>query len=488
MANKQILNYVQKSLEGGYSIEQISVALSGQGWSQAEINEALLKAQEIIQQKSAASVASLAPPKKSEWIKLKSLSASQILLSLGGFIVVLAGIIYIGINWSQWDPTVRIFAIFLPMLICYIVGTPMFFSGEHKKQGIVFLVVGSLLFTFSLTILFKELEIFARPFNDNFNLTVSLLSFILYLGSSFIFRSPIWSFLYQVTGLFVYYFFLKLIGVESFFEKTTMSWLFLIPGTAYLFLSLFYDKNEQKNEGYYSHVIGSLVLILSFLYILGDPFSNDKEYLPYILLIFGVAYFLLGIFYEKNNFKKYCQAPYFIGAGIVFLSLPQLAIDGTLLKDLDFTGSIVRYVQDIVSWSYVIAGVIFLLIGWGIEKLKNLQLEEALKYKKLFNLFGPLWILGAIFYLGLDGKRPVYETLLLLSSLGFIFGSIPKLSRQFLYIGTLFLVIYIFSIGNEYFQDDVGWPITLFVAGLISMGIGVAIERVRRRYFVTSKI
>jgi len=486
MVNKQILDYVQKSLEGGYSVEQISTALNGQGWNPTEINEALLKAQEIIQQKSAAPVAPPAPPKKSEWnIEPKSLSASQILLYLGGLIVVLAGIIYIGINWSQWGSAARIFAILLPMLICYGAGAPMFFSGEHKKQGIVFLVVGSLLFPFFLSVMFKELEMFAKPFNDNFNLIVSLLSFVLYLTSSFIFRFPIWAFLYQGVGLFVYYFFLKLIGIESVFEKLTMAWLFLIPGTAYLFLSLFYDKNEQKDEGHYSHAIGALVLVLSFVRLFGETFAQNKEHLAWLLFFFGVAYFFLGIFYEKTNFKKYCQAPYLIGAGIVFFSLLRLAIDGTLLKD--FTDSTAVHDQDIIGWSNVIVGVIFLVFAYVVEKLKNLQLEEAPKYKEFFNLVGPFWVLGAIFYLGLDGKKLVYETLLLLFSLGFIFGSISKLARQYLLIGTLFLIIYIFSIGGEYFQNEVGWPITLFVVGLASMGISIVMEKIRRKYFAVAK-
>ena len=485
MVNKQILDYVQKSIEGGYTVEQISTALSGQGWSPTDINEALLKALEITQQKS---VAPLAPqaPKKSEWdIELKSLSASQILLYLGGLIVVLAGIIYIGINWSQWGSAGRIFAIILPMLICYGVGAPMFLSGEHKKQGIVFLVVGSLLFPFFLSVIFKELEIFATPFNDNFNLIVSLLSFVLYLVSSFIFRFPVWSFLYLSTGLFVYYFFLKLIGIERAFENPTMAWLFIIPGIAYLFLSLFYDKNEQKDEGHYSYAIGALVLIFSFVRLFEETFAQNKEHLAWLLIFFGVGIFILGIFYEKTNFKKYCQAPYFIGAGIVFFSLFLLANDGTLLKY--FTGSTVNYDQDIVGWSNVIVGVIYLVFAYAIEKLKNIGLKEAQKYKEFFNLVGPFMVLGAIFYLGLDGKKPVYETLLLLSSLGFIFGSIPKLVRQYLFIGTLFLIIYIFSLGGEYFQDQVGWPITLFVAGLSSMVISIVLEKVRRKYFAVVK-
>jgi hypothetical protein len=485
MVNKQILDYVQKSIEGGYTVEQISTALSESGWSPAEINEALLKAQEITQQKS---VAPLAPPapKKSGWnIELESLSASQILLYLGGLIVVLAGIIYIGINWSQWGSAGRIFAILLPMLICYGAGAPMFFSGEHKKQGIVFLVVGSLLFPFFLSVTFKELTIFATPFNDNFNLTVSFLSFVLYLVSSFIFRFPVWSFLYQGTGLFVYYFFLKIIGIENVFEEPTMAWLFLIPGTAYLFLSLFYDKNEQKNEGYYSYAIGALVLVLSFVRLFGETFAENKEHLAWLLMFFGVAYFLLGIFYEKTNFKKYCQVPYFIGAVIVFFSLLRLDTDGTLLKDL--IKSTAGYNRDIIGWSSVIVGVIYLVFAYVIEKLKNIGLEEAPKYKEFFDLVGPFWVLGAIFFLGLDGKKPVYETLLLLSSLGFIFGSIPKQALQYLFIGNLFLIIYIFSIGGEYFQNEIGWSITLFIAGLASMGISIVMEKVRRKYFAVIK-
>ena len=62
------------------------------------------------------------------------------------------------------------------------------------------------------------------------------------------------------------------------------------------------------------------------------------------------------------------------------------ARNGTLLKD--FTGSTARYDQDIIGWSNVIVGVIYLLLAYAIEKLKNFQLEEAPRYKEFFNLVG----------------------------------------------------------------------------------------------------
>ena len=481
MVNKQLLNYIQKSLEGGSLVEQIREALDGQGWNSIEINEALLKAQENIQQKAVAPVASAAPPKKLKGdIKLKNLSASRILLYLGGLIIVLAGIIYIGINWSQWRSEAWILAIFLPMFICYMAGTRMFFSREYKNQGIVFVVVGSLLFPLFLSVAFKELELFIQPFNVNFNLIVSLLTFVLYLGFSFVFSFPIWAFLYQGAGLFLYYYSWKFLGVVETAWEPTFAWLFLIPGTAYLFFSLLYDRLKKKDEAYFSYILGTLVLIVSFGQLL---FS--KEYSPWLFILFGFAYFSFGAGLEMSK-KKYFSAPYWIGAILIFFSFLHFGFEGTFLKGF-FTGS-AEYNQDIVGWSNVITGVVYLLIAWLVSKLKKFQMKEGAWYKEFFNPMGSLFFLGAIFYLGLHGKKLVYETLLLLSSLGFIFGSIPKRSRQFLYTGTLFLVIYIFSIGGEYFKDDAGWPIILFITGLISMGIGVVIERIRRIYFVASKI
>ncbi|MFC1629734.1 DUF2157 domain-containing protein [Patescibacteria group bacterium] len=425
MANKKLLNYIQKSIEGGRTDEQISSALLQQGWSSDEIDEAITKAEEIIsQKKDTANMPSA--PKKSEWnIDLKSLTVSQVLLYLGGLIMVLAGIIYVGINWQEWGSGARVFAILLPMIVLYGAGASLWFGGEYRKQSIVFIFTGSLLFPLFLSVAFDELNMFVELWNNNFGLTVSFLALGLYLLLAFIFRHPIWSFLCPATGLFVYYYFLKVLGIENLLESGAMAWAFLLPGALYLFL---------------------------------------------------------GYFYENMQKRDYSRYPYLLGVFTVFFSLFQLAIGGDLLKT--FIGGADSYLeQSLVGWSSVIVGIIYLALAYFFEKLKNLKLNEAGRYKAFFNFVGAFTVLSAIFLLSVDGKKPFYETLLLLSSLGFIFASIPKLSKKFLYIGTLFLIVCIFNIGDEYFQNQVGWPITLFVAGLVSMGVGFGIEKLRRQYF-----
>jgi len=483
MLNKKLLDYVQKSLEGGRSSKQISDTLLKREWNIAEINKALLEAQKNIKQKTDALVPPEASSEKSDWnIEIKHLSASQILLYLGGLIVVIAGIVYITTSWSQWGALAHVFAIFLPMIVCYIIGAPMWFSDGRNKQGIVFILVGSLLFPFFLSVAFKELELFAQPFSDSFGLTVSFLTLVLYIGLNFIFRFPIWAFLYQAAGLVVYYYFWKVLGIEKGFGDPALAWLFLIPGTVYLVSSLLYDRNKRKDEAGFSYMLGGLVLLFSFFRLFVETLETGS--LSWALVAFGFGYFGLGAWMEARGIKKYCSIPYFIGTGLVFFSFLRLGLEGDLLKD--FTGSFGSN-HDITGWSNVIIGIVYLAIAWFMPMLKKIRIEKGMIFKDFFNIAGTFFVLGGIFYLGLDGEKPIYETLLLLSSFGFIFGSIPKVSKQFLYIGTLFLIVYIFSIGGEYFKNNIGWPITLFVAGLISMGIGVLSERVRRKYFASAK-
>lgn len=484
MINKQLLDFVQKAIEDGHSNEQIMDALAPQGWSQEEISDATLQAKNNIENKNSNPLCASAPKKKEDNLaKLKEISASQILLYIGGIVVVLAGIIYIGTNWSAWGAFGRTLAIFLPMLICMVVGSVLTYKEGHERQGNIFVVVGALLLPFFLTVLFKEFEFFSDPYEDNFVLAVSSITLVAYLCINFVFHLPALTLLYLMVGLVVYQSLWSVLGVSSYLDSPLIAWFFLVLGSAYMVFSLLYENLNKEKEAVYSNVLGGLVVAFSFFRLFVEIYDNIN--FAWVLFLLGVIYFFYGVFLEKNNFKKYSTVPYLLGAGVIFFSLARLGQGGGILKpffDINESSK-----QEMVGWSGFVAGVMFLVIAFLISLLKRIKIDEGVRFKEFFNLVGPIFILGFTMSLGLDGSKPIYETMLLLFSLGFIFVSIPTLSRQYLYMGTFFLVVYIFSIGREYFQNDVGWPLTLFVAGLLSMGIGVGIEKIRRMYFLQDK-
>ena len=191
--NKQLSDFIEKSLRKGVPEEQILSGLSAQGWDKKESEKTLAKTKEMIYQGSLVPLVAPSAPKRSDWdIDLKTLSASEILLYLGGLIVCLAGITYVAMNWAQWNSPLRILAILLPMLIMYGIGAPLWFKGKYFRQALIFIVTGSVLFPLFLTVTLKELKILVdHP--DSFGLFVSLCSSVFYLLSCFVFRNPVLS-------------------------------------------------------------------------------------------------------------------------------------------------------------------------------------------------------------------------------------------------------------------------------------------------------
>jgi len=496
MANSSAVEYIKTALEHGNSKEEITQALLAQNWSQIDIDAAFSHVETALAQVNNVLPAPPAP-KKSEWdIDLKSLSASQILLYLGGLIVVLAAVFFVGSFWSIWSPIARVLAIFVPTIICLMVGAVLFHHEAYKKHGIVFLTVGGILFPSFLAVMYIEMQILAMSKIGVMGLAVSLPSLALYLILGLFFTYAIWSILSQVAGLFVYYYLVLVIGGDQ--SAWVWGWLLLVPGTTYLWLSWYFEKIELAVEAFYSYLIGSLIAGVSiFLLMLGSG-----DFGLYLLVPLGVVYFMSGVYFEKSGVLKYSHANYVIGAGTIFFALIAMVFQGYPVAHLvegvgvqpypdmsnDYSSQVyVIYKENLkmyVGWSNILIGGLYFIFAWAIGLLRNNVLKEPPRFKDAAEFLGILSVLGGIYYMGLFGSNPLYETLLLIGSLVCIFASVIQLSRKSLYLGTFFLVVYIFSITSEYFANNVGWPLSLFVAGLLSMGVSVVIERFKRAYFI----
>jgi hypothetical protein len=408
-------------------------------------------------------------------IDLGKLTASKLLLFLGGVITVIAGIIYIFLSWEGWTMLPRILAILIPIIILYSAGAFSWVSENYKKFSGFFIVPGALLFPLFLVITTNELNLFQGAIPGTQGFVISLLTLIFYLVSSLIFIQIFWALLTPLSGLFLYYFCLKMLGLDFYDDMLIYSWAFLLPGLIYILLGAYYFKNNLKERSIFPAVLGIITTLIAVVFLLFQ--SMDKEYLTWLVVLIGVGYFFLAALLESHEQEDIPTGVYFLSFATLFLTFLKLGLSGQLLFFLP------RESELRIGGSITLVGIVYLLLSFGLSGIKAYKLERAQAFAPFFGAMGNLATLGGIFYMSTGGKKPLYETLTLLSSLASIFFSIPKQSRVFLYFGTLFLIIYIFDIGGEYFQNQIGWPITLFVAGILSMGIGIGMEVVRRRYF-----
>jgi hypothetical protein len=124
----------------------------------------------------------------------------------------------------------------------------------------------------------------------------------------------------------------------------------------------------------------------------------------------------------------------------------------------------------------LVAGLLLLAVGFTCDE------KQKPGYAVVPNLVGAFTALGALAFLGADGHQPGWEIAALLGSLGAIGASVYRKNGTYLFVGALFLMINIFSIGFEYFANTVGLPLTLLVCGGLSIALGYGVQRVRSEY------
>jgi len=347
---------------------------------------------------------------------------SRVLLGIGALIVVIAGVIYIGTSWKEWGAPAKVMAIFLPMVIMFAIGIPGWFRQTTHKNSIAFLFVGAMLFPMFVLILLTQYGWLVNDYNILF-LVLFGSTLVLYIILFYVFPSSIWSLLAAADGIFTYYFVLAALGVINHMQSNLIPWLFILPAGLYIIIAM--------------HL---------------ETIKKDKEIASYF---------------------------YFGGLGILITAMYVLALTGGLvfMRTMDLEN---RWA--IAGWSTVGVGALFILFAWltGKAQLKGFTLLG--RYEGLFHLIGPFTILAAVFVMGTNGIQPVYETLVLALSIACIAISTWWHRQAYLFVGCLALVVYIFSTGSEYFSDAIGWPITLFIAGILSMGVGYLMERLRKAY------
>lgn len=129
----------------------------------------------------------------------------------------------------------------------------------------------------------------------------------------------------------------------------------------------------------------------------------------------------------------------------------------------------------------IAGGACLLVAGWWATHRRRPA------YAAVPDLVGSLMAMVGLNVLASIGDHSPLQLLMALASIGLIAASVWRRNQAYLFTGALYTVISVFVLGFEYFEDTAGLPATLIVCGLLSMGIGFAVQRVRKEYLLADE-
>jgi len=135
------------------------------------------------------------------------------------------------------------------------------------------------------------------------------------------------------------------------------------------------------------------------------------------------------------------------------------------------------------DWEFIAYRVLFTGLSYGVLG----YYFSTIRYRALTGFllgFGVMYFLGAALVLG-DWKphqNVLWELLFPGLVFGVLFLSVYLRSKSFLTFGSIYLVAYISKITIEYFENSLGWPLSLVLIGLGLIAIGYLHLYLKKKY------
>jgi hypothetical protein len=200
------------------------------------------------------------------------------------------------------------------------------------------------------------------------------------------------------------------------------------------------------------------------------------------LIPVALLFFLIAATIERRNHPA--DSRYFYPLAVLFTFLALTGVAGFHQPYQDWLKRTIPQTHGLIEYLFILNAMIYLSLQGFSEHLGSPQMRSV---AKVFRFVIPGHVLTSLLLLGLnasgefgDGKNldwlfeaRLFEVLLPLAALMFVFGSIPKQMKNFFATGLLFLAIGITRLQQEWFKNNAMWPVSLLLAGLLLMYIAV---------------
>jgi hypothetical protein len=295
------------------------------------------------------------------------------------------------------------------------------------------------------------------------------------------------------------------------------------------------DQGIAMNNSPETHI--NLVSVLSYLgaalIFLGIAsfVSINWEVLPNGIKIFStlgsaLASFLIGLrFYLENNYQRLSSAFFMLSALLLpigisvtqhILLISPLSWSYVELSSICFLLFLLSHIylqRNILLLFTIIFGTfLFLSTVYFINDYFRLEPQGIFEYTlmatgfsyiflgmyfnggKTQSLTGLLYFFGILFILGtsfaLDGSfffasnMPTWKFITGILIIASMLLAIPLQSKSFLYIGAIFLILYITDISNQLIKiwGKMGWPLVLILMGLLIIFIGYMCHAIKKKF------
>jgi hypothetical protein len=436
VVDRELSNYIIRSLTLARDEAQVRAELEKAGWNVGEISAAYLEARRLLDASAAVTPPVKRQPTGVPQVEMARITAGRVFLFIGVLVIISAAAFFLTINWADWTPVMRFLSLLTPMLLCAIVGIYLW-GHREKPVAVFFLITAGLLLPFVLFAL--STEVIRDYFFDTLHQTAAfpwgvalLASTVVFMLCRRIFGFPAWS---------------LLAGTAAILGTGAIATMFVISPA----------RDESVVNAYMWGVLLSSAVVAAI------AIAREKA----------------GIFSDA----RLLYLPPALALKVALLVLASTGAYTSWLLANNIPGHRFENEWLTASTSLFISGALSLAIAWGAGKLLERGLQYVWPYRVTFGAFATFLILigGLVMATG-NHDNWWYSLVWLALILGFIFTGQRMQVRSFLYVGTLFMVVFVFTIGFEYFEDQAGWPLVLFASGLISLALGFLAERMSRSW------
>jgi serine/threonine protein kinase len=292
----------------------------------------------------------------------------------------------------------------------------------------------------------------------------------------------------------------ELLGhISKTFKQTTNAqiwWAVILSLPAYVWLRRF---TKSSVFSLVFAVMGAWLWMVTLLRMgLLEWIDTDPGKIYFRLIPAALLFFAIALAVEWRQFPNDSRYFYPIAVVFTFGALSGLASDHKPYQE--WLERMLPWTRGQIEYLFIINAGIYLLLEVICERFSVSQMRAV---GKAFRFAIPGHVLTSLWFLGLEAtdrwqhqlddlsmKREarVFEVLLPVAALVFVYGSIRKQMKNYFVVGMLFLAIGLVRLQEDIFEQRSRWPILLLILGSLLMAtatrysaIKMALARMVRR-------